>query len=213
MSVAARATNQQLTVCASLLLQCYYCRSLYSHMINLIHIQRKCSICDMFPRVLLPYEVGNQREALNQVPANRGVADKNGHGKYCYGMRPSRFTSLLHLIQVILWVKHRNQAHHGLPALSLHHDFLTLLVFQNQGERTSWVSGAVHKRADSVSGVIEQVFRAVFRAYDRQVLIFQVPFFPSDRPPKAPLSPQHARPITFYATPPRFCNFGRFHKI
>ena len=51
----------------------------------------------------------------------------------------------------------------------MHHDFLTLLGFQIQGERTSWVSGAVHKRANSVPGVTEQVFRAVFCAGDSQV--------------------------------------------
>ena len=87
--------------------------------------------------------------------------------------------------------------------INLHHDFLTLLGFQNQGERTSrvggavhkltllgfqnqgertsrWVGGAVHKRADSVPGVTEQVFRAVFCAGDSQVHKFclQFPCFP-----------------------------------
>ena len=90
---------------------------------------------------------------------------------------------------------------------------LALLGFQNQGGRTIWVSGAVHKRADSVPGVAGQGFRAVFRACDSQVLSSQFPCFSSDQLPKAPLSPQHVRPIPFYAIPATFCNSGPFTKI
>ena len=132
----------------------------------------------------------------------------------CYGKRPSRFTISLHFIQVIL----SGQASKSsvlLSSLSIYcnYDFLTLLGFQNQGGRTIWVSGAVHKRADSVPGVAGQGFRAVFRACDSQVLSSQFPCFSSDQLPKAPLSPQHVRPIPFYAIPATFCNSGPFTKI
>ena len=80
-AVAARATKQ-LTVCTSLLQQCHYCRSLHSRMIKRIHIQRKMFDLLMFLRVLLLYEVRNQRGALNKVPARRGVADDKWHGNY-----------------------------------------------------------------------------------------------------------------------------------
>ena len=99
--------------------------------------------------------------------------------------------------------------------INLHHDFLTLLGFQNQGERTSrvggavhkltllgfqnqgerrsWVGGAVHKRADSVPGVTEQIFRAVFRAVFRtgdsqvhKLSVFSFRAFPLIGYPKLP---------------------------
>ena len=63
----------------------------------------------------------------------------------------------------------------------MHHDFQALPGFFNQGALTSCVSGAVHKHADSVPGVIEEVFRALFRAIDSQVLISQFPSFSSGR--------------------------------
>ena len=77
--------------------------------------------------------------------------------------------------------------------INLHHDFLTLLGFQNQGERRSWVGGAVHKRADSVPGVTEQIFRAVFRAVFRtgdsqvhKLSVFSFRAFPLIGYPKLP---------------------------
>ena len=41
---------------------------------------------------------------------------------------------------------------------SLHHDFLTVLSFQNQGEQTNWVGGMVYKGADRGPGVTGQVY-------------------------------------------------------
>ena len=106
--------------------------------------------------------------------------------------------------------------------INLHHDFLTLLGFQNQGERTSrvggavhkltllgfqnqgerrsWVGGAVHKRADSVPGVTEQVCRAVFHVLvgDSQVQkfsVFSFIAFPLIGYPKLPLDPSTLSPF------------------
>lgn len=96
---------------------------------------------------------------------------------------------LVTLLQVII-LGEASKASVSFSPISFHciTIFLTLLGFRNQGERTSGISGAVHKRAEGVPGVTEQVFRAVFRAYGSQVLSSQFPCFSSDPLPK--LSPE-----------------------
>lgn len=73
----------------------------------------------------------------------------------------------------------------NISAFCINHYFLTLLGFRNIGERTTWVSGAFQKRADTVTGVAGQVFRAAFRAGDSHFFSFNA-FRPIGYAPNGP---------------------------
>lgn len=135
----------------------------------------------MWRTVLIKYS--KHRKSKHSLPQQSEFSSRlwrKNAGEPCYGKRPTLPNF------VTLYTSHYFGWDNNASALfifefySFYHDFLTLFGFQNQGESTTGVSGAVRKHTGSAPNVTDQEFRAVFRACDSQVISSQFPCCSSD---------------------------------